>query len=54
MKNDSIKTIKELKSEVYNELRKKIKAIIMNNSLSDKGCIERVWETLAFLSACNE
>ena len=54
MKNDLNKTMKELKLEVYNELRKKIKTVIDDNNLNDKDCVEKIWETLAFLSACSE
>ena len=56
MKNETIKAEAgaEFKPEVYERLRKKIRAIIDDKSLSDKECIERVWEAVAFLSACNQ
>ena len=54
MKKDLRKIGNEFKNEVYDMLREKIKAMIGDESLDNKDCIEKIWEALAFLSVCSE
>ena len=45
-----------IKLGIYDKLRKKIKTILLDGSLDDKSCIDRIRELLIFLtfSDCGE